>query len=227
VIQQHTFPIEPWAIREIDLDFDRLAQTESIFALSNGHVGLRGNLDEGEPHGLPGTYLSGFWESRQLPYAEAGYGDPEQGQTVVNVTNGKIMRLLVGDSPFDLRYGVLHHHERTLDMRAGVLRRSVEWTSPSHQTVKVSSTRLVSFAQRAIVAIEYIVEPVDGPARVVVQSELIANEEMPSSADGDPRAGGGANARLRSVFREGTEDRAVMVHETVGSGQRVAAGMRH
>ena len=58
-----------------------LAQTESVFALSNGHIGLRGNLDEGEPHGLPGTYLNGFYELRPLPYAEAGYGYPESGQT--------------------------------------------------------------------------------------------------------------------------------------------------
>ncbi len=227
MIQQHAFPIDPWAIRETDLDIDRLPQTESVFALSNGHIGLRGNLDEGEPHGLPGTYLAGFWESHQLPYAEPGYGDPEEGQSVVNVTNGKIMRLLVGDSPFDLRYGVLHRHERTLDLRAGVLRRNVEWTSPSHQTVKVSSTRLVSFAQRAIVAIEYIVEPVDGPIRVVVQSELIANEEMPSSVGGDPRAGADTESRLHAEFQEGTDHRAVLVHSTVGSGLRVAAGMRH
>ena len=107
MIQHDAFPVEPWVIRETELDLDRLAQTESVFALSNGHIGLRGNLDEGEPHGLPGTYLGGFWESRPLPYAEAGYGDPEQGQEVVNVTNGKIMRLLVGDAPFDLRYGKL------------------------------------------------------------------------------------------------------------------------
>ena len=28
----------------------RSGQAESVFALSNGHIGLRGNLDEGEPH---------------------------------------------------------------------------------------------------------------------------------------------------------------------------------
>ena len=50
-----------------------IAQTESLFALSNGHIGLRGNLEEGEPHGLPGTYLNGFYETRPLPYAEVGY----------------------------------------------------------------------------------------------------------------------------------------------------------
>ncbi len=42
-----------------------------------------------------------------LPYAEAGYGYPESGQSVVNATNGKIIRLLVADEPFDLRYGRL------------------------------------------------------------------------------------------------------------------------
>ena len=98
-----------------------LAQTESVFALSNGHIGLRGNLDEGEPYGLPGTYLNSFYELRPLPYAEAGYGYPESGQTIVNVTNGKIIRLLVDDEPFDVRYGQLLAHERVLDLRAGML----------------------------------------------------------------------------------------------------------
>jgi alpha,alpha-trehalose phosphorylase len=81
------------------------SQSGSIFALGNGHIGLRGNLDEGEPNGLPGTYLNGFYETRPLPYAEAGYGYPEAGQTMVNVTNGKIIRLLVDDEPFDVRFG--------------------------------------------------------------------------------------------------------------------------
>ena len=44
---------------------------------------------------------------RPLPYAEAAYGYPEAGQTVINVTNGKLIRLLVDDEPFDVRYGEL------------------------------------------------------------------------------------------------------------------------
>ena len=96
------FACEPWAIRESELGLCVLAQSESIFALSNGHIGLRANLEEGEPHGLPGTYLNSFYEARPLPYAEPGYGYPEVGQTLVNVTNGKIIRLLVDDEPFDV-----------------------------------------------------------------------------------------------------------------------------
>src|SRR6202042_3616475 len=159
MIKQPEFPEEPWSLRETGLDLDRLAQTESLFALSNGHLGWRGNLDEGEPHGLPGTYLNGVYEIRPLGPSEVAYGRPESGQTVINVTNGKLIRLFVDDEPFDVRYGKLRAHQRTLDFRAGTLNRTAEWVSPAGRAVRVSSTRLVSLTQRAIAAIRYEVEP--------------------------------------------------------------------
>src|SRR3954465_9554581 len=149
VISEEAFPVEPWQIRETHLNLDLLAQSESVFALSNGHIGLRGNLDEGEPYGLPGTYLNSFYETRPLPYAEAGYSYPEDGQSVVDVTNGKILRLLVDDEPFDGRYGELPDHERVLDLRAGTLTRQVRWTSPAGKRIRLRTTRLVSLAQRS------------------------------------------------------------------------------
>src|SRR5437879_4285135 len=164
MIHNGAFPVEPWRLRETSLDLAMLAQTESLFALSNGHIGLRGNLDEGEPNGLPGTYLNGFYESHPLPHAEPAYGDPEAGQAIVNVTNGKLLRLLVDDEPFDVRYGELRSHERVLDLRAGVLRRTAEWVSPAGQAVRISSVRLVSFVQRSIAAIRYEVEPLGANA---------------------------------------------------------------
>src|SRR5213078_4592267 len=150
MIPHPAFPVEPWSVRETELDLSVMAQIESVFAVSNGHIGLRANLDEGEPHALPGTYLNSVYEERPLPYAEAGYGYPQSGQTVINVTNGKLIRLLVNDEPFDVRYGTVRRHERELDLRAGVLRRDCEWTSPSGITVQVRSTRLVSFVYRSI-----------------------------------------------------------------------------
>jgi alpha,alpha-trehalose phosphorylase len=226
VIQHPSFPIEPWVLRERELDLDMLAQTESVFALANGHLGLRGNLDEGEPFGLPGTYLAGFYEVRPLPYAEVGYGDPEDGQSVVNITNGKIIRLLLADEPFDLRYGELRRHERVLDLRAGVLKRTVEWLSPTERLVRVSSTRMVSFTQRAIAAIMYEVEPLDGAASVVVQSELVANEPMPST-EKDPRAAAALAEPLRSEQFGADAKRGLLVHSTKASNLMVAAAMEH
>jgi alpha,alpha-trehalose phosphorylase len=226
VITHPAFSVEPWSVRETHLDLDVLAQTESVFALANGHIGLRANLDEGEPFGLPGTYLNSFYELRPLPYAEAGYGYPESGQTVVNVTNGKIIRLLVDDEPFDVRYGRLLSHERELDLRAGVLRRRAEWRSPADATVRVSSTRLVSFAQRSAAAILYEVEPVDRPLRLVVQSELVANEGGVAPQE-DPRAAATLEAPLRAEHDYHSDLRVVLTHATARSKLRMAAGMDH
>jgi alpha,alpha-trehalose phosphorylase len=226
VITHPAFQVEPWAVRETELHLDHLAQTESVFALANGHIGLRANLDEGEPFGLPGTYLNGFYELRPLPYAEGGYGNPESGQTVVNLTDGKIIRLLVDDEPFDVRYGELISHERVLDLRDGVLRRTAVWVSPTGTRVRVSSTRLVSFSQRAIAAIHYEVEPLDGAARVVVQSELVANEPLPEQHS-DPRAAAALRSPLASEHFGQYENGAALVHRTNASGLLMAAAMNH
>ena len=225
MIQQPAFPVEPWALRETELDLDLLAQTESVFALSNGHIGLRGNLDEGEPHGLPGTYLNGVYEIRPLPYAEAGYGYPESGQTVINVTNGKLIRLLVDDEPFDVRYGKLRAHERVLDFRAGTLSRTAEWVSPAGRAVRVTSTRLVSFTQRAVAAICYEVEPVDepGPDRRAVRAggQRAAADGQPAIRARPPRS----TTPLVGEYHDAPRQRpSLLVHRTKRSGLRVGRG---
>jgi len=228
VIGEDVFAVDPWTVTERELHLDLLSQTESIFALSNGHIGLRANLDEGEPAGSPGTFLNSFYEVRPLPYAESAYGNPEAGQTMINVINGKVFRLLVDDEPFDVRYGTLTRHERTLDMREGVLHRVAEWTSPAGQAIIVRSTRLVSFSHRSIAAILYEVEAVGDVARVGVQSELVANEPVtvPGNAS-DPREAAALEAPLIPEYHANNGLRVNLLHRTRLSGLRVAAGMDH
>ncbi|CAM5260321.1 Glycosyl hydrolase OS=Streptomyces antimycoticus OX=68175 GN=SSPO_026450 PE=3 SV=1 [Streptomyces antimycoticus] len=226
MISHYAYAVEPWCLRETELNLDVLAQSESVFSVSNGHVGWRGNLDEGEPHALPGSYLNGVHEQHPLPYAEAGYGFPESGQTMINVTNGKLIRLLVDDEPFDLRYGRLRSHERVLDLRTGLLHRVCEWTSPVGKTVRVRSTRLVSFTQRAIAAVAYEVEAVDARTSVVVQSELVANEQLPALG-GDPRVGAALKSCLRPEEHAAVDMRLRLVHHTAASNQRIAAAADH
>ncbi|MFB7506866.1 glycoside hydrolase family 65 protein, partial [Streptomyces broussonetiae] len=165
-------------------------------------------------------------EVHPLPYAEAGYGYPESGQTVINVTNGKILRLLVDDEPFDLRYGRLVSHERVLDLRRGVLERTCEWTSPAGSTVRVRSTRLVSLTQRAVAAVAYEVQAVGSRSRVVIQSELVANETLPES-DGDPRAAMALQSPLEQEDHLASGSRLRLVHRTRRSGLRVAVAADH
>ncbi|HVV10348.1 glycoside hydrolase family 65 protein [Amycolatopsis sp.] len=216
----------PWELRWRGLAVDQLQRTESTFALGNGHIGVRGTLEEGEPRGLPGTYLNGFYEEHELPYAEAGYGYPEAGQTVVNVTDGKIIRLLVEDEPFDMRYGTAVAHDRVLDFRTGTLTRTTEWVSPTGREVRVRTQRLVSFTQRAVVAIRYEVEPMDDDMQLVLQSDLLANEPIESDTS-DPRVAAALQSPLSAEFSFAEDYRAVLVHQTNRSGLRLAAAMDH
>jgi alpha,alpha-trehalose phosphorylase len=218
--------LEPWAIREPTLDVEHLARTESIFALSNGHVGVRGNLDEGEPNGVPGTYLGGFFEGVPLPYAESGYGYPEEGQSLIDVVNGKLIRLLVDDEPLDVRQGELLAHHRTLDLRSGHLLRDLTWRSPAGKRVRVCSTRLVSFVHRAVMAICYEVHAVDEPLRIVVQSTLVANEPV-ADRRADPRAALALRAPLVGDFHTAHDLEAALGHHTSASELRMAVAMDH
>jgi alpha,alpha-trehalose phosphorylase len=219
-------PVEPWALVEEGVDIERLAQAESLFALSNGHIGLRGNLDEGEPAGMSGTYLNGFYESFPLEYGERGYGFAEDGQSIVNVTDGKIIRLQVEDEPLDVHRGEVIHHERRLDFRSGVLERSLHWRAASGHEVKLRTRRLVSFSLRSLAAIEYEIEAVDRPIRVAIQSNLQANK-VDAAHEDDPRKARAMNDVLRPLLSVDHGMRVVLGHETKQSGLVMASGMEH
>src|SRR5260370_26887513 len=193
---------------------DRLGQSESICALSNGHIGWRANLDEGEPHAIPGSYLNAVYEEVPIHYSETAFGYPEAGQALVNVTDGKIIRLLVEDEPFDVRYGKLLQHERVLDLRTGVLARTAEWESPAHRTVRVRSTRMVSLRHRALAAVLYEVEPIDAELDLVIQSELVANEPVGGNESDDPRAGDEVENPLPADLSAPTQRGALLLHST-------------
>jgi alpha,alpha-trehalose phosphorylase len=227
VIPAGHFTVEPWAVREPKLNRSLLGQAESIFALSNGHIGWRGNFEEGDPHEILGSYLNAVYEEVPLPYAEGAYGYPEAGQTLVNVPDGKIIRLLVDDEPFDVRYGDVLEHERVLDLKAGVLHRTVEWESPAHRRVRVRTTRLVSLVHRALAAIRYEVEPLNGAADLVVQSELVANEPVAGRKHDDPRSAATVEDPFTAELTDSYDTGAVLVHVTKKSGLRVAAAMDH
>ena len=226
MIEHDAFAIEPWRLRQVHFSDELVAQAESLFALGNGYLGLRGNLEEGAPARLHGTYLNGFHETRPMEYAERGYGDPETDQVVVNVTDGKRLHLLVGEEPLELRAGEVLAHERALELRSGLLWRELVWRSPSGTAIRLRTRRLVSLRHRELTAIEYEVEPIEADVRLTLHSDLVADQTNPVS--GDPRAGAVLEeGTLRPRLARANELRAVLVNETRGSRLRLAAGMDH
>ena len=177
---------------------------------------------------LPGTYLNSFYELRPLPYAEAGYGYPESGQTIVNVTNGKIIRLLVDDEPFDVRYGeLLRARARARPARRRARAATSSGVAGGHGGPRRARRGSSRSSQRAVAAILYEVEPLDGPVRVVVQSELVANEPVPARRERPARRRGArVAARLGGVLRPRRRASCSSTRRA-RSGLRMAAGMDH
>lgn len=220
------FDIDPWSLGTDGVEVDHLAQEESVFGLSNGHVGWRGNLDEGDPRGVAGSYLNGVFEEHPMPHAEDGYGYPETGQTVINVQNGQLIRLLVDDQPFDVEHGHLRSHSRRLDLRAGTLHRTAEWESPDGPAVRIASTRLVSLAHRSVAAVRYRVRALDSRVHLTVLSELLANEPLPTTHD-DPRVEELLARPLDPLEAFTLDGRTTLIHRTRRSGLTVAVSADH
>ena len=60
-----------------------LPQAETIFAVANGYLGMRGAFEEGEPAYRHGTFVNGFHETWPIPYGERAFGFATTGQTIV------------------------------------------------------------------------------------------------------------------------------------------------
>ncbi|MBA3273637.1 MAG: glycoside hydrolase family 65 protein, partial [Chthoniobacterales bacterium] len=101
------FPIDEWRWVERRFDPDFVAQSETTFSTANGYLGMRGAFQEGRPCFLHGTFINGFYETWPIPYGEKAFGFAKTGQTMVNVPDGKIIRLYVDDEPFNLEKSTL------------------------------------------------------------------------------------------------------------------------
>src|SRR5258706_8869485 len=159
------YPINDWDVTENALSVEFNQRNETIFALGNGYIGMRGNFEEGYsgPPGksLEGTYLNGFYESETIKYPEVAYAFADKSQTMLNVTNGKIVKLYIEDEEFDMFQGEVLVYSRTLKLQEGILERSVIWRSPQGREVKIDIRRLVSLSEKHLAAICYEVTPIN------------------------------------------------------------------
>ncbi len=176
-IDRLRFPVDPWRLSETFFDADDLGRTETLFAVGNGYLGMRGNLEEGRDWHAHGTFINGFHETWPIKHAEEAYGLAEVGQTMLNVPDPKVIRLYVDDEPLLLSVADLVTYQRTLDLADGVLRRDLIWRTPSGNRVRVRSRRMVSFTQRHLAVMTFEVTLLDRQAPVVVSSHLINREE--------------------------------------------------
>jgi len=223
----YIYPIDEWKMLEQQFAPQFLAQAETIFATANGFLGMRGNCDEGDLAAERGVFINGFYESWPIVYGERAYGFAKNGQTMLNVTDGRLIRLYVDDEPFSLASALLLSFQRVLDMRAGTLTRELVWEMPSGIQVRMTSCRLVSFAHRHLAAIAYDVTLLNAAAPIILSSE-VRYDPTTQMREEDPRTARGFTDRpLLPHFHAMTEQRLMLGHVTKNSQMALVCGVDH
>jgi alpha,alpha-trehalose phosphorylase len=224
----HDYPADEWNIIEKSFHPEFLAQLETMLALGNGYLGLRGCPEEGGPYGENGTFINGFYERRPILYAEEAYGFAKTGQTILNVTDAKIIKLFVDDEPFWLPTAHLRSYDRRLNMQSGTLDREILWETPAGKQVLITSRRLVSFVHRHVAAISYRVTILNAEAPVVISSEILANEPSTRPNGHDPRQATIFAGKVLHHRASYTRDhRIVLCHATEKSRMTLSCATDH
>ncbi|UCE02012.1 MAG: glycoside hydrolase family 65 protein [Candidatus Latescibacterota bacterium] len=224
---EYIYPFDEWKMIERRFDSRFLAQSETIFATANGYMGMRGNFEEGAPVAYNGTYINAFHETWPIVYGEEAHGFAKTGQTMLNVTDCRLIKLYVDDEPLYLPTANLLQYERTLNMQAGTLERELVWEMASGKRVSVKSRRLVSFQHRHLAAVQYEVTLLNAKAPVVLSSEMAYAYHM-DDAEQDPRKTRGFKQRPLSPSGGSAKDcRILLSHKTRNSKMTLACGVDH
>lgn len=231
------YPINEWALTETRPARQDLGANESMFTVANGYLGFRGNVEEGRDSHSHGTFINGFHETFGIRHAEEAYGFAKTGQTIVNAPDAKLVRLYVDDEPLLLSVADLHEYERTLDMRAGYLRRHLIWRTPGGKRVQLTTRRMVSMTERHVGLITLEVTVLDDDAAVVVSSQILNRQDgedeyhVPSAALGegfDPRRAESFERRVLIPEGNGVEDgQPWLGYRVARSGMTIAVAAHH
>jgi alpha,alpha-trehalose phosphorylase len=233
-VDRTRFPIREWGIAETRYDTTSLGARETIFAVGNGYLGLRGNHEEGDADAYAhGTFVNGFHETWRIHHAEEAFAFAKTGQTIVNVPDTKTISLAVDGEILQLSAATLESFERSVDFRDGILHRDLIWITESGKRVAVQSTRMVSFTRRNLAVMTFTVTVLEHDAEVVITSEVRnRQDESPDPRSRvvgfDPRkASSFENRVLLSQLQYEEQGRMCFGYRTAHSGLGLAVCVDH
>jgi alpha,alpha-trehalose phosphorylase len=222
------YPTDPWRLVERTYNPEYVEQTETLFAVANGYLGIRASFEEGRPSYQPGTLLNGFHETWPIVYPEKAHGYATTGQTILPVPDGTSIRLFVDEDPVDCTSTEVVEFERSLDMQRGALDRSVIYQLHDGRRFWVRTKRFVSLTNRHLACIRYQVTALDKPGRLVISSDMVTSPGSDAEHAHDQRRSRTFDDDVLLPTGDDVDGaRVVRSFRTRESGLTVAAGMDH
>jgi beta-phosphoglucomutase len=150
-----------WTLTEPEFDPAKLRARETVFTIGNGYLGTRGSFEEGYPNALPITLINGVYDDVPVVYTE-----------LANCPDWLLLVVIINGEQFRLDRGEILTYERRLDLRQGVLSRSIRWRSPIGHTVDLKFERFASLADEQVLAMRCEITPIDFDGTIEVQSSI-------------------------------------------------------
>ncbi len=181
-------------LKTTTFDPARLSLEETLYHTANGYLGVRAAFEEGYAAGtatVRGSYINAFYDTHPIRHPESLYGFPETGERIVAVTDAQTIELYVDGEKMVLEPGRLESFERTLDMEAGIARRSFVWNTAAGKRLEVTVSRLCSLARPELFAVEYRVASLGEGAEIRLAC-VLDGDVSNYHDESDPRLSGSA-----------------------------------
>jgi len=161
-----------WSIEYHSYDPNREGTTETLCAVGNGYFCTRGameeipaNLDEN----YPGTYITGLYNSLESNIG----GRIVSNEDFVNLPNWLPLTFRIGSGDwFNPREAEILQFHRKLDLKTGLLTRTMTVLDLEGNQTQIQSERFVSMANPNLAAIQYKITPQNYSGMVTFRSEL-------------------------------------------------------
>lgn len=159
--KQQDFIYTDWILIENQFNPEKLHARETIFTIGNGYLGTRGSFEESYPRALPATFIHGVYDDVPVVYTE-----------LANCPDWLPLIVMIDGDRFRLDQGTILQYNRELDLRQGVLSRSLRWRSPTGKTIDISFERFASLADHHVLGQRCQLTTVDFHGLIEIQSSI-------------------------------------------------------
>lgn len=169
------FEVDPWKVTSHIFNPEDKRLQESMTAIGNDYMGIRGNFEEGySADGLQGTYLAGVWfpDKTRVGWWKNGY--PEYFGKSLNAPSFINVEITVNGERVDLAKSKFSDFYLSLDMHQGLLTRSYVYEGKDVK-VKFEFNRFLSNKIKEAALIDIKATVLEGSAKIKFTAKIDSN----------------------------------------------------
>jgi len=164
---------DTWRVVNTTCTPDVLAQWNSVCTISNGYLGLKGNLAEQRDGASPVTLINGVYDELEMfgllrlsteprPYLDSRYFDlAGKSPAVANLPDPLFVQVFLDERELSFSRGHISAFVQVLDLRTGVYRYSYEYRDGWGRTTRVEMERFAALCHPHRVFMRYRLTPLD------------------------------------------------------------------